>query len=124
MPLTFFNRRYACFLSRASARGHLMSPAKLSAGARAETNRHTASWLPEASMAEAVMEHLCGSMPMTIAIITDSGQHLADRQFPTAGAGYQRIFNFVIRFPVLAVRVEEPAATAPDARRCGGIQPH
>ncbi len=48
-------------------------------------------------MAEAVMEDLGGSMPMTIAIITDSGQHLADRQFPTAGAGYQRIFDFIIR---------------------------
>lgn len=41
------------------------------------------------------------------AIITETGRHLADREFPAAGSGYRGIIDFVNGFgPVLAVGVE------------------
>jgi transposase len=42
-----------------------------------------------------------------VAIITETGLHLADREFSAAGSGYQGIIKFITRFgPVLAVGVE------------------
>ncbi|MGY3380935.1 hypothetical protein ACVWYS_002892 [Arthrobacter sp. TE12231] len=42
-----------------------------------------------------------------VAVITDTGRHMADREFPAAGAGYQGIIDFITGFgPVLAVGVE------------------
>lgn len=42
-----------------------------------------------------------------VAIITDTGQHLAAREFPAAGAGYQGIIDFITGLgPVLAAGVE------------------
>ncbi|GAA2136038.1 IS110 family transposase [Arthrobacter humicola] len=42
-----------------------------------------------------------------VAVITDTGRHMADREFPAAGAGDQGIIDFITGFgPVLAVGVE------------------
>ena len=42
-----------------------------------------------------------------VAVITDTGRHVADREFPAAGSGYQGIIDFITGFgPVLAVGVE------------------
>ena len=42
-----------------------------------------------------------------VAVITDTGRHLADKEFPAAGSGYQGIMEFIAEFgPVLAVGVE------------------
>jgi transposase len=42
-----------------------------------------------------------------VGVITDTGQHLADREFPASGAGYQGIIDFITGFgPVLAAGVE------------------
>ncbi|MEV7661967.1 transposase [Paenarthrobacter sp. NPDC089316] len=42
-----------------------------------------------------------------VALITDTGRHLADREFPAAGSGYQGIIGFIAEFgPVLAAGVE------------------
>ena len=42
-----------------------------------------------------------------VAVITETGQHLAAREFPAAGAGYQGIIDFITGFgPVLAAGVE------------------
>ncbi|MCP1413742.1 IS110 family transposase [Paenarthrobacter sp. A20] len=42
-----------------------------------------------------------------VGVITDTGQHLADKEFPAAGAGYQGIIDFITGFgSVLAAGVE------------------
>ncbi|WP_251041914.1 IS110 family transposase [Arthrobacter sp. ISL-30] len=42
-----------------------------------------------------------------VALITDTGLHLADREFPAAGSGYQDIITFITGYgPVLTVGVE------------------
>ena len=42
-----------------------------------------------------------------VAVITGTGQHLADREFPAAGSGYRGIIDFVTGFgAVLAIGVE------------------
>ncbi|MGY2746956.1 IS110 family RNA-guided transposase [Arthrobacter sp. UYCu723] len=42
-----------------------------------------------------------------VALITDTGRHVADREFPAAGSGYQGIIEFIAEFgPVLAAGVE------------------
>jgi transposase len=42
-----------------------------------------------------------------VAVITETGLHLADGEFPAAGSGYQGIIDFMTGFgPVLAAGVE------------------
>jgi transposase len=42
-----------------------------------------------------------------VAVITETGLHLADREFPATGSGHQEIIDFMTGFgPVVAVGVE------------------
>lgn len=60
-----------------------------------------------------------------VAVITDTGQHLADKEFPAAASGYQSIIEFIAEFgPVLAVGVEGTGSYGAELSRVlvrGGI---
>jgi transposase len=60
-----------------------------------------------------------------VAVITDTGRHLADKEFPAAGSGYQGIMEFIAEFgPVLAVGVEGTGSYGAELSRVlvrGGI---
>ncbi len=50
-----------------------------------------------------------------VAVISETGAHLADQEFLAVGSGYRRIIAFITGFgPVVAPGWKAPAATAPN----------
>ena len=50
-----------------------------------------------------------------VAIITEYGRPLVDKEFLAVGSGYRKIFDFITQFgPVIGVGVEGTGSTAPN----------